>query len=113
MIRARIWLTCAAVHDPVSPVLVKPAIIGWQAKQRQVDLTIERGLKGPELLARMKGWVTTDVARVQEVISAKAVIKVFDESELVAEFESSGDFEETVAAVEAEFGDQVSLERMN
>lgn len=113
MVRARVWLTCAAIHDPVSPILVKPALIGWQAKQRQVDLTIERGLKGSELLARMKGWVTTDVARVDEVISGKGVIKVFDESELVAEFETDLDFESTVAAVEAEFGDQVSLERMN
>ncbi len=113
MIRARIWLTCAAVHDPVSPVLIKPAVIGWQAQRRQVDLTIERDFKGPELLSRMRGWVTSDVDAVEEVISARAVIKVFDERELVAEFENPEDFEETAAALESEFGDQVSLEKIN
>ena len=113
MVRARIWLTCAAVHDPVSPILLKPALIGWQAQRRQVDLSIERGFKGPELLARMKGWVTSDVRKVEDLIAAKAVIKVFDERELVAEFETQTDFEITAADLEKEFGDQVSLERMN
>ena len=39
----------------------KPAIIGWEAKQRQVDLTIERPFKGDELLKHMKDWATADV----------------------------------------------------
>ena len=113
MVRARVWLTCAAAHDPVSPILVRPAEIGWQARRRQVDLTIERGLKGPELLARMKGWVTSDVAKVEGLLSAKGRIKVLDERELVAEFETQADFEAAVAALAGEFGDQVSLERIN
>ena len=41
MIRAKLWLRCAVVHDPVTPLVVQPAVIGWEAKQRQVDLTIE------------------------------------------------------------------------
>ncbi len=113
MIRARVWLTCAAAHDPVSPILLKPAVIGWQAKFRRVDLSIERDLQGPELLARMKGWVTSDVGLVQNLISPKAVLKVFDQRELVAEFENEADFESTLAVLEQNFGDQVSLERMN
>ena len=55
MIRAKIWFRCAAVHDPISPIIVHPSIIGWEAKQRQIDLTIERAFKGDELLRRMKG----------------------------------------------------------
>jgi len=113
MVRARIWLTCAAVHDPVSPVLVRPPIIGWQAKFRQVDLTIERGLTGPELLSRMKGWVTTDVVQVDQVLSSKGRIKILDDKELVIECESEADFEALVEEVADKFGDQVSLERTN
>jgi len=113
MVRARLWLTCAAVFDPVSPVLIRPALIGWQAQRRQVDLTIERGFKGPELLARMKGWVTVEVGQVERVISARGRIKLLDDRELVVECESEADFEALVQDLAQAFGDQVSLERLN
>jgi len=113
MVRARLWLTCAAVFDPVSPVLIRPAVIGWQAQRRQVDLTIERGFKGPELLARMKGWVTTEVGEVERVISARGRIKLLDDRELVVECEAEADFEALVQDLAQAFGDQVSLERLN
>ncbi len=113
MVRARVWLTCAAVHDPVSPVLVKPAVIGWQAKQRQVELTIERGFSGRELLKRMKGWVTSDVKEVDEVLTAHGRLKILDERELVWEGETEADFEAAVKDLSARFGDQVALERLN
>jgi len=29
------------MHDPVTPIVVKPALIGWEAKQKRVDLQIE------------------------------------------------------------------------
>ena len=54
MERAMLWFKCAAMHDPVRPVLKQPAVIGWEAKQRQVDLVIERSFQGEELLSRMK-----------------------------------------------------------
>jgi hypothetical protein len=45
MIRAKLWFRCAVVHDPVTPTVVQPAVIGWEAKQRQVlddkELVIE------------------------------------------------------------------------
>ncbi len=113
MVRARVWLICAAVHDPVSPVLLRPAEIGWQAQRRQVDLTIERPFKGEELLARMKGWVTVDVFEVARVLAAKGRLKLLDERELVVECEAEADFEVLVADLAAAFGDQVSLERLN
>jgi len=67
MQRAMLWFKCAAMHDPVRPVLKQPAVIGWEAKQRQVDLVIERAFKGAELLRRMKGWVTVDVEHAIEL----------------------------------------------
>ena len=55
MIRAKLWFRCAAMHDPVTPVVVQPAVIGWEAKQRTVELKIERAFNGEELVHRMKG----------------------------------------------------------
>lgn len=112
MIRARVWLTCAAMHDPVSPVLVAPSQIGWDAKQRQVDLVIERPLKGVELLARMKGWVTVDVAEANEVFAAHGRLKLLDERELVVECEDQEAFDNLQGRLAEHFGDQVNLEPM-
>ena len=106
-------MTCAAVHDPVSPTLLRPALIGWQAKLRQVDLTIERSLTGGELLTRMKGWVTSDVKEVARILEKNGRLKLLDEKELVIECENGADFETLMAEVAQSFGDQVSLERFN
>jgi hypothetical protein len=85
MERAILWLKCAAMHDPVRPVLKRPAIVGWEAQRRQVDLTIERPFKGDELLKRMKGWVTADVDEVIEIISRYGQLKILDDYNLVVE----------------------------
>jgi len=85
MERSMLWLKCAAMHDPVRPVLKKPAIIGWEAQRRQVDLTIERPFKGDELLRRMKGWVTADIDEVIEIISRYGQLKILDDYNLVVE----------------------------
>ena len=110
MIRAKLWLQCAAMKDPVAPVLVHPAVIGWQGKNRQIDLTIERPFSGEELLLRMKGWVTTDPREVIEQIKPEGFVKLFDQGEVVVET----DTEEQLAAVQKRlrerFGDRVSLE---
>jgi hypothetical protein len=82
MIRAKIWFRCAVVHDPVSPIVVRPSLIGWEAKHRQVDLTIERAFKGDELLRRMKGWITVDPEKAIEVVSEFGRLKVLDDKEL-------------------------------
>ena len=111
MIRARLWFRCAAMHDPVTPVLVKPAVIGWEAKERQVDLTIERALKGDELVLRMKEWVTADVKRVIDVIRKHGFLKVLDDRELVVEMETENDYENLSSDLLQNFQDQVDLER--
>jgi hypothetical protein len=112
MIRARLWFTCAAMFDPVTPIVVKPAVLGWKAKRREVELTIERAFTGEELVRRMKGWVTADVRQVIEIIKPHGYLKVLDGQDLVVEFESSEGYERAMEALEERFGDQVSLEKL-
>jgi len=66
--RAMLWFNFAAVHDPVRPVLKNRAVIGLEAKQRQVDLVIQRSIKGEELLRHIKGWFTVDVYQAIDII---------------------------------------------
>lgn len=112
MIRAKLWFRCAAMHDPVTPIIVQPALIGWDAKKRKVDLTIERAFKGDELVLRMKGWVTTDVHKVTEVVKKHGYLKVLDDRELVVEMETEKDYENLSRELTAHFADQVNLEKV-
>ena len=112
MIRAKLWFRCAAMHDPVTPTLVKPAVVGWEAKHRQVDLTIERPFKGDELIMRMKGWVTSDVKKVVEVVKRHGFLKVLDERDLVVEMNREEDYENLSKDLLENFQDQMNLERI-
>lgn len=112
MIRSKIWFRCAAVHDPITPVIVKPALIGWEGKERQVDLTIERAFKGDELVLRMKGWVTIDVKKVVEIVRRHGYLKVMDERDLVVETETENDYDNLAEEIKAAFQDQIDLERL-
>jgi hypothetical protein len=110
MIRFRVWFRCAAVHDPVSPIVVKPALIGWDAKGRKVDLQIERAFTGEELVKRMKGWITVDPSRVIEVIGQYGRLKVLDDRDLVVELEDEKDLEGIVGKLREQFRNEVDLE---
>ena len=110
MIRAKIWFRCAAVHDPICPILVHPAIIGWEAKQRQIDLTIERAFKGDELLRRMKGWITVDPSKVIEVINEFGRLKILDDKELVVEMEDRERLDNLKKKLLSIFGNQIDVE---
>jgi hypothetical protein len=112
MIRAKLWFRCAAMHDPVTPTIQKPAVVGWEAKNRKVDLTIERSFKGDELVMRMKGWVTVDVKKAIEIVKKRGHLKVLDDRELVVEFESEKDFEKLSGELAEAFGDQLDMERI-
>ena len=112
MIRARVWFRCAAVHDPVQPVLVQPARIGWRAKFRDVDLTIDRPFSGEELMRRMKGWVTIDPKDFCCVVQPHGWLKVFDDGGLVVEVEDEEQLRALEAILAERFGDQVDLEVM-
>ncbi|MBU0514529.1 MAG: hypothetical protein KJ621_07120 [Proteobacteria bacterium] len=110
MKRARIWLRCAIMFDPVSPVIVQPAVIGWDAKFRDIDLTIERPLRGHELLRRMKGWATIDVHQVADILESRGRIKLLDDRELVVECETEEDLDFLRAKCQERFGDQIDLD---
>ncbi len=93
MERAMLWFKCAAMHDPVRPVIKKQAVIGWEAKNRQVDLVIDGPLKGDELLKRMNGWFTADVYKALEIFKLYGKLKVLDDYDLVVETEDMAQME--------------------
>jgi hypothetical protein len=108
--RAMLWFKCAAVHDPVRPVLKNPAVIGWEAKQRQVDLVIERSFQGEELLRRMKGWFTADVYQVIDIVQQHAKLKILDGYDLVVEATSQSELESLSQKLKEQFGPEVWVE---
>jgi hypothetical protein len=110
MIRAKLWFRCAAMHDPVTPMVAQPALVGWEAKKRRVDLTIERAFTGEELVKRMKGWVTTDPYKVADVVKQYGKLKVLDDRELVIEFEKQEDFDLLDKAIREAFAGEVDIE---
>lgn len=110
MERAILWFKCAAMHDPVRPVIKKPAVIGWEAKQRQVDLVIERLFKGQELLRRMKGWVTVDVNEAIDIILQHGKLKVLDDRDLVVETKNRAEMEALSQKLAAAFGEEAWVE---
>lgn len=110
MIKAKLWFTCAAMHDPVTPIIARPALIGWDAKVREVELQIERGFSGEELVRRMKGWVTVAPEEVIKVIKGHGRLRVLDERDLVVEVETMEHYEQLSKALQDTFGGEVSLE---
>ena len=112
MIRARVWFRCAAMHDPVTPRVVSPAVIGWFGKSRQIDLTIEREFTGAELLRRMKGWITVNPKEAIELLESHGRLKTFDDGELVIEIETEEEFDSLTDKIVEHFKDQCNLERI-
>jgi hypothetical protein len=110
MIRAKLWFRCAAMHDPITPIVVQPAVIGWEAKERRVELKIERAFNGEELVRRMKGWVTADPSKVIETVNQFGRLKVLDDRELVIEIEKMEDFQKLQKALHEAFGQEVEAE---
>jgi hypothetical protein len=110
MERAMLWFKCAAMHDPVRPVVKKPAVVGWEAKQRRVDLVIERSFRGDELLSRMKGWVTADVGRAADIIRQYGKLKILDDYDLVVETRDKAAMEALSNQLTEAFGEEAWLE---
>jgi len=110
MIRAKLWFRCAAMHDPVTPIVVQPAVIGWEAKKRRVGTQIERAFNGDELVRRMKGWITVDPNEVIEVVNQYGRLKVLDDRELVVEVEKTEDIEKLQKALQETFEGEVDVE---
>lgn len=110
MIRGKLWFRCAAMHDPVTPIVIQPALIGWEAKQRKVELLIERSFNGEELVRRMKGWITADPSQVIEIVNRFGRLKVLDDKELVIETETLKDFQNLQKTLQDSFGNEVEAE---
>jgi hypothetical protein len=110
MIRAKIWFRCAAMHDPVTPIVLQPAVIGWEAKKRRVGTQIERAFNGEELVRRMKGWITVDPSQVIEVVNRFGRLKVLDDKELVVEVEKAEDIQNLQRALREAFESEVDAE---
>jgi hypothetical protein len=98
------------MHDPVTPIVLQPAVIGWEAKKRRVGTQIERAFNGEELIRRMKGWITVDPKEVLEVVNQYGRLKVLDDRELVVEAEEAEDLQKLQKAVEETFGGEVDIE---
>jgi hypothetical protein len=110
MIRAKLWFRCAAMHDPVTPVVARPALIGWEAKERKVELQIERAFNGEELVRRMKGWITVDPSKMIETVNRFGRLQVLDDRELVVEVEKAEDLQNLQKLLKETFGKEVDLE---
>jgi hypothetical protein len=112
MERAMLWFKCAAMHDPVRPVMKQAAVVGWEAKMRDVALTIDRPFNGDELLLRMKGWVTADVVQAIGIIRQYGRLKLLDDYDLVVEAADLAAMEALSARLADDFGEEVWLEVM-
>jgi GTP:adenosylcobinamide-phosphate guanylyltransferase len=100
------------MHDPVTPIVLQPAIIGWEAKKRRVGTQIERAFNGEELVRRMKGWITVDPNKVIEIVNQFGRLKVLDEKELVVEVEKMEDFQKLEMTLAETFKGEVDAETM-
>jgi hypothetical protein len=98
------------MHDPVTPIVLQPAVIGWEAKKRRVGTQIERAFNGEELVRRMKGWITVDPNEVIEVVNQYGRLKVLDDRELVVEGEKIEDIQKLQKAIQETFGGEVDVE---
>jgi hypothetical protein len=98
------------MHDPVTPIVLQPAVIGWEAKKRRVGTQIERAFNGEELVRRMKGWITVDPNEVIEVVNQYGRLMVLDDRELVVEVEKTEDIQKLQKAVQEGFEGEVDIE---
>ena len=109
MIRLRLFGRCRIYHDPVSPVLKRPAEIGWDAWFRSIDLVTPRRLKGKELLMRTRGWWTVEPADVLEIVEKHGQLVVGEKGELMVEFADQNGPAALSSDLADQFGDQVLL----
>lgn len=109
MIKVRLFGRCRIYHDPVSPVLLAPAQIGWDAWYRSIDLVTPQSLKGEELLRRTRGWWTVEPEAVAALVKKHGKLVVGDGGELMVECENEPSLADLRQALSDLFGDQVQL----
>jgi hypothetical protein len=109
MIRLRLFGRCRIYHDPVSPVVRRPAEIGWDAWFRTIDLVTPKKLKGSELLMRTKGWWTIDPVDILPIVEVHGTLMVGEKGELMVEFNDQKACDALATSLSERFGDQVLL----
>lgn len=109
MIRLRLFGRCRIYHDPVTPVLREPAMVGWDALYRTIDLVTPRRFKGRELLMKTRGWWTVEPSEVLEIVERHGSLVLGEGGELMVEFKDQKDVEALSASLLERFGDQVRL----
>lgn len=107
--RLRLFGRCRIYHDPVSPVLKEPAVIGWDAWFRDIDLVTSRKLKGRELLMRTRGWWTVEPSKIGGIVEKHGKVVVGEEGELMVELADDRAAEVLSDELKRNFGDQVIL----
>jgi hypothetical protein len=113
MVRGKIWFRCAVVHDPVTPMVVQPALIGWEAKHRDIELVIERAFKGDELVRRMKGWITVEPDQVIDIVNRYGRLRVLDDRELVVETDTEDEFNSLQKEISEQFKQEVDIDLLS
>ena len=108
--KAKLWFKCAAMHDPVCPKILSPCLITWEAKYRDVEVVIERKLKGDELVRRMKGWVTVEPEEVIEIVNIYGNFVVDEKGELFVEIDNNENFELLKNELSKKFGEEIIIE---
>jgi len=109
MIRTRLFGRCRIYHDPVSPVLKAPALVGWNAWFRNIDLVTPQPLRGEELLKRTRGWWTVEPDEVAEVVKQFGRLAVGDGGEFLVELPDENAADALAKTFAERFGDQVQV----
>lgn len=109
---AKLWFKCAVVFDPVCPKLLTPCAITWEAKYRDIDLIIERYMKGEELVKRMKGWVTVDPYEVIDIVNKYGKFKLNENGELYVKLDNAENFLKLKDELYKNFQDEIILEKL-
>jgi hypothetical protein len=109
MVRLRLFGRCRIYHDPVSPVLRSPAVVGWDGWFRTIDLITPRRFKGRELLMRTKGWWTVEPEEVERVVSDHGRLVLGKGGELMVECDDREALESLSEHLMERFGSEVLL----
>jgi hypothetical protein len=109
MIRLRLFGRCRIYHDPVSPVLRAPALVGWDGWFRTIDLTTPKRIKGRELLMRTRGWWTVEPEAVERVVSTHGRLVLGEDGELMVECNHQEALKALTDHLAEQFGGEILL----
>jgi len=114
VIRVKIWFRCAAMHDPVTPIVLQLGDYWMGSKEKKGrDPDRESVQYGEELVRRMKGWITVDPDELIKIVNQYGRLKVLDERELVVEVEKTEDITKASKGGSRTFQGEVDIESIS